>query len=240
MKPIGSVITTSQGEANSKIGTPLGAHGLTMRSDLEIATRLASNDPVDMDKKAASLARSCGVGLRVEYKTIFKDGRQFDSAKGCIINGTDEQRQEALQKLLVFQTPPPKETIEEWLAELSVITAGRGESGMAAELQLSVYSSRLAKFPADVVRYALLKHPWKWFPAWADLESICNAKAAPRRHMIDELRKPQPKPKPEWKPPTPEEKQRMKDFIAENFPDVPQEWKDAAERELSKSDNLKR
>lgn len=206
----------------------------------KIAARLSQHNPADMDKKAVSLAQSCGVGLEVKFKTVFRDGQMFDVAKGCEVVGTDEQRQAALSKLLIFQTPAPKRTIEEWLAELSVLTAGRGADGLSAELLVSVYSSRLGAYPADVVKFALLKHPWKWFPAWAELEAICRAKAGAREHMIAELRKPQPEKEREYVAPTKEERERMQQMIAEKFPEAPQEWRDAALRELDKPDYLRR
>lgn len=241
MKPISSAITTFQKAPQQKIGMQAGGHGSGDQSNTEVvAARLAQHDPADMDKKAVSLAQSCGVGLAVKFKTLFRNGQQIDVAKGCDVAGTDEQRQDALSQLLIFQTPPPKETVEDWLAELSVLTAGKGADGMTAELQLSVYSSRLGAFPADVVRYALLKHPWKWFPAWAELEEVCRSKSGPREHMIAELRKPAPEPEREYVAPTDEERKRMEDLIAETFPEASQAWRDAALREATAPDYLKR
>ena len=246
MKPINSVTTTLLEAQLSKTGMPDGERGLVTQSNSEIAARLAQHLPTEMDKKAEWLAQSCGVKLRVNIKTMFPSDDKgnrlpcYNLATGCDVNGTDEQRQAAIAKLEVFQTAPPKETVEEWLAELSVLTAGRGADGLAADLMLSVYSSRLAVFPADVVRYALLVKTWKWFPTWDELEKICTAKAGPRQHMIAALSKPAPEPVAEYVPPTQEERDSIDALVAEQFPLASKARRDATVREILKPDYLKR
>lgn len=238
MKHISSGTIISQEGPHSKIGTPRGGRGLVTPESSEIAGWLAKQAPADMDKAAELRAQSHGVSLAVRYEGRYPSGPNgerlpsYTVAVGCRIHGNDEQRKAALADLVKFQTPAPIRQIERWLAELSVLTAGKGSDGIAAELQLTAYASRLAEFPADVARFALLSKTWKWFPSWAELEQVCKAKAGPRAHMIAALSQPEPDPEEERRPPTEEEKQRIRDLIAEKFPEVSQEWRDAAEREL--------
>ena len=157
----------------------------------------------------------------------------YQVATGCDIHGTDEQRQAALVDLRNFMTPAPVRQIEGWLAELSVITAGRGKDGIEAELLVNAYSARLSEYPADVVSYALLKQSWKWFPTWAELEQICKAKTGPRAQMIAALQRPAPEPEPVRRAATQEEKDSMAALIAEKFPNVPQAWRDKAQAEIT-------
>lgn len=100
------------------------------------------------------------------------------------VAGDAEARRDAVNALAGFVTPAPKNQIEEWIAELSVITRRRQDDDITENLRLSAYSSRLADFPADVAREALLKHKWLFFPAWAELQEVCEKLAAPRRAMI--------------------------------------------------------
>jgi len=59
-------------------------------------------------------------------------------------------------------TPAPVDSIEEWLAELSVITARRAEDEFTGALRVDAYSRRLGAYPADVVKAALFNSRWKF------------------------------------------------------------------------------
>ena len=192
-----------------------------------------------MDKAAVSRALSHGVNLEVRYEGRYPTGENgeylpsYEVASGCRIHGTTEQRIAAKADLENFMTPPPVRQVERWLAELSVLTAGRGREGFDAELMVTAYSSRLAQYPADVVRYALLDKAWKWFPTWEELERICKTKSGPRQHMIAALSQPAPAPEPAKRPMTDEDRARIAALVAEKFPDIPQRWKDKAVDELT-------
>jgi len=223
------------GQQHGETGSAIKPHDSS-----EIAAWLSKQAPVDMDKAAELRAQSHGVSLAVRYEGRYPRGENgeilpsYTVAVGCGVSGDDTQRQAALADLTKFQTPAPIRQIEQWLAELSVLTVGRGADGIAAELQLTAYSSRLAQYPADVARHALLKQSWKWFPSWSELEKVCNAKAGPRRHMIAALSQPAPDPEPTRRPPTQDEKDRIAALIAEQFPNVPQSWRDRAAEEATK------
>lgn len=95
----------------------------------------------------------------------------------------------ALADIERLQEPAPVAAVEGWLAELSVITARRQDDEFAEELRISAYASRLRQFPADVVKEALLRRTWKFWPSWAELEEVCRALAAPRAAMIAAMRR---------------------------------------------------
>ena len=177
-----------------------------------------------MDKAAVSRASSHNVGLEVRYEGRYPTGANgerlpsYQVAVSCDIHGSKEDREAALADLLNFQTPAPQRAIEEWLAELSVTTASRQKDGMEQALALGVYSSRLGRYPADVVKDALLVKRWKWWPTWDELAGYCEAKASPRRHMIAALQKPAPDPEEGRRPPTQEERDRVQAMIDEMFP----------------------
>lgn len=157
--------------------------------------------------------------------------------RSCDIRGTNEARATALSKIQNMETPANQDMTEQWVIELSAITAGRGADGFDADLQLSAYSARLREYPADVAKEALLKQSWKWFPAWAEVEEVCKKLAAPRRSMIAALLKPEDAPKP------PKEdavgaKARINDLVAKNFPNAAQEWVDGAVNECVKAGKL--
>ena len=187
-------------------------------------------------------ASSHGVTLEVRYEGRYPTGPHgeilpsYQVATDCQINGTDEQRAAAIADLRNFETPAPVPQVEGWLAELSVITAGRGREGFDAELMVTAYASRLSQYPADVVRYALIDKSWKWFPTWAELEQVCRAKASPRRYMIAALSRPAPDPAPTRRPPTQDERDRIAQLVSEQFPNVPQSWRDRAVDEATKGD----
>ena len=239
MKQIGSEIITSLAAQSSKIGTQVGEAGLQTRSSSEIAEWLAGHKPEDLDRAAVSRAQLLGVDLEVKLEGRYPVGQNGERLPGytvavaCAVTGSDENRAAALRTLENFQTPASVVQIENWLAELSVLTAGRGPDGISAELLVTAFSSRLSQYPADVVRHALLRESWKWFPSWAELERVCEAKSGPRRQMIAALAKPAPEPETERRPPTQEERDRIAALIAEKFPNAPQAWRDSAAQEAT-------
>jgi hypothetical protein len=134
----------------------------------------------------------------------------------------------ALSDLRNFLTPAPIREIEAWLAELSVIVARRPDDTFADELRVSAYAARLGKFPADVVRSVLMDATYKFWPTWDELEKRCSAMAGPRVQMISALERGPLKEEPPRRPPTEEEKTRIKNLVAELFPNVSPEWQEAA------------
>ena len=141
-----------------------------------------------MDEAALSRASSPTAGLRADFGYTFPtDGRALPPARRLNVRGvagTMADREGMARSLEPFLTPAPSRQVEEWLAELSVITKRRQDDEFTETLRIRAYSSRLAEFPADVVKDALLRHPWTFFPAWAEVEDVCKRLVAPRLAMI--------------------------------------------------------
>lgn len=124
--------------------------------------------------------------------------------------GDQDARDQAASALAGFMTPAPRSQIEEWVAELSVITRRRQDDDISERLRLSAYSARLAEYPADVAREALLRHKWLFFPAWAELQDVCEKLASPRRAMLWHLQNaPQAQKPDEREEPSPERRAEM-------------------------------
>jgi hypothetical protein len=198
-----------------------------------------------MDKAAVSRASSHNVALTVRYEGRYPtaaNGERLPSyqvAVACDAHGSDDDRRRALADLVNFTTPAPHRVIEEWIAELSVISASRGKDEMELGLMLNAYVSRLSLYPADVVRDALLVKPWKWFPTWDELRSYCEAKAGPRRHMIAALQAPAPDPEPSYRAPTQAERDRVQALVDEMFPRASEFDRTRAVNEALKGDCMK-
>lgn len=163
-------------EASSEIGTQLGGRGLATPENSRAAAWLVRQRPADVDKAALSRASSLNAGLVMRMV----EGLPIKVS----VAGDAAARREAINALAGFVTPAPRSQIEEWLAELSVITRRKQDDDITENLRLSAYSSRLSDYPADVAREALLKHKWLFFPAWAELQDVCDKLAAPRRAML--------------------------------------------------------
>lgn len=221
------------------------ASGIAPRSSSEVAAWLGQQSPRDMDAAAVSRAKSHGVDLEVKTDLRFPVGENgerkgfYEVATGCVVSGTEEQRERALADLRNFETPASVRSIEDWLAELSVLTAGRSREGMDAALTVTAYASRLSKYPADVARAALLDKTWKWWPTWDELHKACEALASPRRHMIHALSQPVRKPEPKRRPPTQEERDRIQAMVDELFPLRSQEMREAAVDEALKGNCMR-
>jgi len=70
-----------------------------------------------------------------------------------------------------------------WLAELSTISVRRSESAQEGALAITAYTRRLRDYPGDIVRDTLLNWAGKWFPTWAELKEILDARTGPRREI---------------------------------------------------------
>ena len=139
-----------------------------------------------MDKAAVSRASSHGVGLKVRYECRFPEGQpSYMAAVGCdVAPGGDKEA--ALADLRNFMTPSPMREIEGWLAELSVTVVKRKEDAFTEELRVTTYATRLARFPADVVK-AVTSQTYEFWPTWAEIEKRCLALTGPRVQMIAAL-----------------------------------------------------
>ena len=238
---IGQTEQTQPVASLNEVGSNAGNHMFDVPDQVtsEIATWLGKQAVPDMDKAAVLRASSHGVDLEVKFEGRFPQGQNgerlpsYQVAVGCNIHGDDEARKAALADLRNFMATPLKRQIEDWLAELSVIVAKRRDGEFDEALRLEAYSSRLAQYPADVVKYVVLEHRWQFWPTWAEMQKICEAKTGPRKHMIFALSQTAPPPTKETRPPTVAERERIQNLINEQFPSISKEWRDkAAEKSL--------
>ena len=164
---------------------------MTPDQQMPVAVRLAALTPAETDNLAASSARQCGVELteqsrslggaelpngdRTPYRTV-----TWWTAKA----DTVEQVHAARRKVSSSLTPPDRDQAVGWLAELSVITARRMDDDMTEDLRAAAYSRRLADYPADIARHALLAHRWKFFPTWAEVADVCDELMQSRKKLL--------------------------------------------------------
>jgi len=187
-----------------------------------------------MDKAAVSRASQHGVGLRVRYEYRYPEGPNgermpsYAVAVGCEIDGTPDGANAALADLRNFMTPAPIREIEAWLAELSVIVARRQGDEFSDELRLVAYSSRLARYPADVARKVTIGTPYKFWPTWSEMEKQADAMTGARRSMIAALERGPAPPEPVRRPATDEERARVQALVDEMFPSRDPEMRKAA------------
>jgi hypothetical protein len=104
------------------------------------------------------------------------------------VSGDMTARREAASAIAGFFSPAPERTIEGWIAELSVITRRAKDDEMTERLRLSAFAKRLAKYPADIAQEALLVHKWLFFPAWAELQDVCDKLVSARAAVLWHLR----------------------------------------------------
>lgn len=238
MKSVASSLTglteqTGTGKNQNADGFSAGKR-IVAASDQEcarIAEWLARRTPQEADKVAVSRAQQHGVGLQVKYDWRFPTGPNGENlpsyriAVGCTAKGGDKLA--ALADLQNLMIPAPARQIEEWLAELSVISASRQTSDFESGLKLTAYTSRLREYPADVARHALLKRRWKFFPTWEELATVCDSLVSPRKWMLAAMER-EEKPEAVRRAPTDEEKARIQALIDELFPQAPEEWRERA------------
>jgi len=221
---IGRTAATAMRASLPEAGSSAGRGGaVASPPDTErVAAWLAKHRPTDMDKVAVSRASQHGVGLQVKYEGRYPTGPNGERlgfymvATGCEVS-PDGDHDAALADLLNFMTPAPIREIEAWLAVLSVTVAKRRDDEFTEELRLTTYASRLARYPADVVR-EVTGATYTFWPTWEEMEKRCEAMTGPRRHMIASLERGPKPPEPSYRMPTAEEKARIQELVDQMFP----------------------
>lgn len=116
---------------------------------------------------------------------------------GCDVHGSVGQAEAAAEIVRKTLVPADQESVEAWLAELSVIVPRRQDDEFTETLRLEAYASRLRQYPADVAHHAVLGETWKFWPSWNELEAVCKRLVAPRKHMLKALENPASPEKPQ-------------------------------------------
>ena len=200
MKPISSATTgiaKRAQQAEKLIGEQPGATGsaLTLSGDPERGMHpvVTSRPPKVNTDAALSRMQQFGVTCSVKTEMVFPEGMNGEATfrqMPVSLTVTTASSADLFGALAVMQEalyPAPREQIEEWLAELSVKTARRRETGNEAELALSVYTSHLREYPADAVRHVLRAYRGTWFPTWGELATALEEYVEPRLMIRDRL-----------------------------------------------------
>ena len=197
--PTGQTGQIEKRESLSAVGSNAGRGGVAA-SHQGIPEWLARRSPEEVDSIAVSRALQRNVRLTEAFSwdARYDEEGMFlgSSAKpaGFTAQGSAEDKLNALLDLMNLMTPARPEQIEAWLAELSVIAPRRVGDEFEEALRLSAYTRRLGEYPADVVRYALIERPWRFFPSWAELDSACKEVVTKRKAMMAALEREDRKP----------------------------------------------
>lgn len=101
----------------------------------------------------------------------------------------DQDRSMALALVKQSLTSMPTDELSRLLVRMRVKTRTKAESPELVDLQLEIYAQDLEKWPADVVRNALLH--WSetqiFWPAWAELVAIMEPLTRKRRALLEVL-----------------------------------------------------
>ncbi len=119
-----------------------------------------------------------------------KGGGCRDEIEGCDVTGSLSQVPAMLEIINRAMAPAHQGEIEGWLAELSVLVPRRPDDEFTEAMRLGAYTARLATFPADVARKALLGRTWKFWPSWDELSAECKRLSAARVAMKEALENP--------------------------------------------------
>lgn len=180
MKQINSATITPQETPGSAIGMPRGGRGLETPESLRAAAWLLQQTPAETDAAILSRLSLLNAGLRI---------RAVEGLPIIVkVDGAMEARLEAAHAIAGFFSPAPMREIEAWIAELGVITRRAKDDEMTERLRLAALSKRLSAYPADIAQEAVLRHKWLFFPAWAELQDVCDKLVAARAAILWHLK----------------------------------------------------
>ena len=193
--PIGQIVQTEALANQRMAGRNAGPTGAdASQADIaRIRAFLATRNPQEVDEAAVLRASELGVVLHMTWDHRFprdeRGNRLPDRSviKRVQVVGDAAACRAAAKTIWLLQTEAGIRDIEAWLAELSVIVAKRQDDEFTEALRLETYAGLLSRYPADVVRAAVLGRTWPFWPSWYELEAVCEQLAAPRRAMLRSL-----------------------------------------------------
>lgn len=106
--------------------------------------------------------------------TYFVDEVSFDDM-------TDEQATQALKAVDNYKKPMAAKDIANLVARLQIITNERGKNSADIAARLNIWIEELQAYPADVVRYVLKVHKYRFFPTLAEVLERCETEMSFRR-----------------------------------------------------------
>ena len=143
---------------------------------------------------AASLRQQHGLRLAIRDRTVFPDDGGFRVIVQGVSLGIDPGGNVAAGLALAnaAMVPADPKTIALALARLRVLVVPRSGAGQDLDFEVEVWLDQLRRYPADVVGETLEEWPrrrgGRFWPTWHELAAILEAKAAPRRAMVERLR----------------------------------------------------
>ena len=142
---------------------------------------------------AASLRQQHGLRLGIRSRTVFPDDGGFrvvvDGVGLTVEPGGNIAAGLALANSAMVPADP--KTIALRLARLRILVVPRSAGGQDLDFEIEVWADQLRRYPADVVAETLEQWPQRrggrFWPTWHELREILEAKAAPRRAMVERL-----------------------------------------------------
>lgn len=162
-----------------------------MTNEISREFRDTPETPTEVDNRLASLASSLSLHLKAKYKRTYLPNPDGPPIPGdYVLVGYEPMVGDTWEFAGAVQAqmlPASAGDIMRWLAELDAITIKRAGDAATDMMRLKAYTTRLSAYPADVVRSALfdVKPGWKFWPAWAEIEAVCDKLVAPRRAMLE-------------------------------------------------------
>ncbi len=243
MKRLSSVATgqlnaasEQSAQAGRRHGEPASASepsgsALTDATAAQVAAWLASMEPRKADDRLQSHLQRFGFSISIKTESRFpqKGGMRTIPVAAVVtpnspqaeFSGSSADKRAALAIVDVqrFMTPPTREQVIAWLAEVDTLTTRFAQDEGDSQATLAAYGRRLMEYPADIVRQVLRAWPSKsekW-PQWANLEPDLERLTKPRRLMLHALAQPrQDDGKPvSMPPPSPERRRELIDEVNE-------------------------
>lgn len=191
--------------------TPTSTDAISVERANKAAARLLEASPAANDKSVIS-AIEAAIGQKLVIKSNSLFSESDPELNAVIIDSVKRPpmiTNEALARIKTIITlsivPASEKTLTNELARLRTITAGRADDRAELAAKAAIYLSELPAYPADVAIEAL-RHPWKWFPAWGELQAILERLSQPRKALYRAISS--------WKPWTvADERKRLEEAI---------------------------
>ena len=164
------------------IGPGRGNAGVVKTSSTMDLRRLESLPDAEADREI-----SRWLPLSVTLEPVY--ARDLENVVPVKYRARGPGAQAALAILAETMTPASPEVVEDALTELALTTRGRSHKPDEAAARAAAYLARLSVYPADVVISCCRQ--WSdnspWWPEWAELRELCEARMRRRRLMAEAL-----------------------------------------------------
>ncbi|HYF35511.1 MAG TPA: hypothetical protein VD994_09500 [Prosthecobacter sp.] len=160
---------------------------------------LAEGATVTANDKAlqASLRRQCGLSIEVRERLMFPPGGGFYAVPDGVdcrpVGGNAPNPGLALAILERAVEPAPRQVLARELTRLRMLTKAKDRAVTDTEFEALIWMDELSRYPGDVVIEALREWPrqphGQWWPSWHEMEEVLRRKSAPRRAMLNALRR---------------------------------------------------